>query len=481
MDKTPISEGEYRILRLMKEKGVSGGDIEEVARIIGVTPATLHSIARLLSDKGLARVEEVYEESITLTERGLEALKHGLPEEKLARLLEEHGGEAPLTTIQEVLGREAGVAIGQARKAGMISIEGGLVRLLPQWRDKVEGLRRALEEASRGGLAEGVERLISRGLVRRSRVKRTVMKLVDDPGRILERTSVEASRLTHEMLATGEWRRFRFRPYNIAAEPPRVLPARIHFLTDFIEMLRDLMREMGFKEARGPVVELELFNFDMLFQAQDHPAREIHDTLWIKEPSKASIEEYRDVVERARTAHEEGWGYKWSPEIAARLVLRSQTTSVSARILASKPKPPIRFFTLGRVYRSDVVDATHLPEFHQLDGIEGYNGYTFRELLGTLRELFERLGLQVRFKPAYFPFTEPSVEGYVRLPNGKWLELFGAGLFRPEVLYMAGIDYPVGAWGFGVERLAAAFYGISDIRMLYTRDIDYIRSFPVRV
>ncbi|MCE4601663.1 MAG: phenylalanine--tRNA ligase subunit alpha, partial [Desulfurococcales archaeon] len=379
--------------------------------------------------------------------------------------------------VRERLGGEAGIAIGQARRQGLIKVEGGRVRLT----GSKPRLRQALEAVAQGGNpGDALGELLSRGLARRVRVRREVLELAGEPSSLLDTVEVEASRLTHDMLASGEWRRYRFRPYNVVAEPPRVLPARIHFLTSFIEMLRDLMKEMGFTEARGPIVELELFNFDLLFQAQDHPAREIHDTLWIEAPP-TGLDGYEDLVERTRKAHEEGWGYRWSPKIAARLVLRSQTTSVSARLLASQPSPPIRFFTLGRVYRSDVVDATHLPEFHQLDGIEGYNGYTFRDLLGTLREIFERLGLQVKFKPAYFPFTEPSVEGYVRLPSGRWLELFGAGLFRPEVLYMAGVDYPVGAWGFGVERLAAAFYGVSDIRLLYTKDTTYIRSFPVRV
>ena len=246
-------------------------------------------------------------------------------------------------------------------------------------------------------------------------------------------------------------------------------------------MLKDIMKELGFVEVRGPLVDIELFNFDVLFQAQDHPAREIHDTLRVKEPKRVPLDEYSSLVERVARVHERGWGYKWNPEIAARVLLRSQTTAVSARVLARRPEPPIRFFTLGRVYRSDVVDATHLPEFHQLDGIMGWPGYTFRDLIGILREVAGRLGLELRLKPGYFPFTEPSVEGYVRLPNGKWLELFGAGLFRPEVLEAVGVDYPVGAWGFGVERLAAAFYGVNDIRDLYTRDVEKLRRFPLKI
>ncbi len=484
--RVPVSEGEYRLLKAMAEKGFLGGTLDEAAEVLGFDKSALASLTMLLSEKGLLKVEEEEYRVPRLTEKGRKALSEGLPEEKLVKLLASRGGEAPIDEVRRALGGEAGVAIGQAKKKGIVDVAAGRARLLV---DPVEALRaleplrKALEEASSGGMPEGqlLEELRHRGLIRLEPRRVIRLSLQDDPKTILDMVEVEASRLTSEMLRTGEWRRYRFRAYNVTAAPPRVLPARRHFFQDFIEMLRDILRELGFKEVHGPLVELELFNFDMLFQAQDHPAREIHDTLWIKEPRTGDLSPYRDLVERVARVHERGWRYKWRQEIAARLVLRSQTTAVSARILAARPKPPVRVFTIGKVFRSDAVGPTRLPEFHQLDGIEGEPGYTFRDLLGRLEEIAEMMGFRVKFKPAYFPFTEPSVEGYVRLPNGRWLELFGAGMFRPEVLEAAGIDYPVGAWGFGIERLAMAYYGITDIRRLYTRDVDEIRSFPVKL
>ena len=482
MERTPVSETEYRILRLLAEKHAGRGPIEEIAERIGVDASTLHSVARLLADKGLVSLEVEEQDRLELTERGRQALEEGLPEEKLLSLLKERGGRIPVGEANRILGREAGVAIGLLKRAGALDIRDGELILLDEAKavEQASMIRRVLEEVARGRLVGEPGDALKRGLVRLVKVRRYILDAAS-AREALDRVEVEVARLDSEMLRSGMWRSVKLRSYDVTAEPPRVLPARIHFLTDFIEMLRDIMKELGFREEKGPIVELELFNFDLLFQAQDHPAREIHDTLWIKDPSQGSLDEYSSLVERAARVHERGWGYKWSPEIAARLVLRSQTTSVSARVIARRPRAPVRVFTIGRVFRSDVVDATHLPEFHQLDGIDGDNGYTFRDLLGLLEEVAERLGLRLKFKPAYFPFTEPSVEGYVKLPNGKWLELFGAGMFRPEVLEMAGVDYPVGAWGFGIERLAAAYYGIPDIRLLYSRDIDYIRGFRVRV
>ena len=133
--------------------------------------------------------------------------------------------------------------------------------------------------------------------------------------------------------------------------------------------------------------------------------------------------------------------------------------------------PPFRVYTIGRVYRVEKVDPRHLPEFHQLDGIMGAYDVTFRDLMGILAEILERLGIKdFKFKPAYFPFTEPSTEVMVRLGD-QWLEVLGAGMFRPEMLAVLGIDYNVAAWGMGIERLAMALYGLRDIRELYSHDI----------
>jgi len=481
-----VSEGEYRLLRLIVERGFRRGSLDEASRVLGIDRSSLASLFMLLRDRGVIEVREEVRVLCKPTDKGFDALSRGLPEEVLLDYLISRGGSMSVSEVRRVLGDYAGIAIGQARRRGLIDIREGVVRLVKDpivAKNIVSLLRKALEGcANLGSLEPGLfEELRERGLVEEVKEKTLVVELLEDPVSVLSRVRVEASKLTSKMLRDGSWRMYRFRTYNVEAEPPRVQGARLHFLQEFIEVIRDVMKELGFKEVKGPIVELELFNFDMLYQAQDHPAREIHDSLWVKaEPLDIKIL-YGDLVERVAKVHEAGWKYKWNPAIASRLMLRSQTTAVSVRILTLKPRPPMRIFTLGRVYRHDVVDASHLPEFHQLDGIEGDYNYSFRDLLGTLREICSRLKLEVKFKPGYFPFTEPSVEGYVKLPNGRWLELFGAGLFRPEVLAMTGVDYPVGAWGFGIERLAAAYYGIPDIRVLYTDNVEYIRGFKIRV
>ncbi|MEM1841760.1 MAG: phenylalanine--tRNA ligase subunit alpha, partial [Ignisphaera sp.] len=218
---------------------------------------------------------------------------------------------------------------------------------------------------------------------------------------------------------------------------------------------------------------------------QDHPSRDIHDILIVE--GNADLSGYADIVERTRNVHEKGgtsgsmgWGYKWSLEKASKLILRSHTTAVTARYLMLYREPPVRLYTIDRVFRRDNPDARHSPEFTNFDGVIMERDFSFRKLLGLLSQILKQLGIkEFKFKPAYFPFTEPSVEGYGYVAGYGWIEVFGAGMFRPEVLEILGIRYPVGAWGMGVERLAMVVYGIEDIRLLFSRDIEFVRKFQV--
>ncbi len=177
----------------------------------------------------------------------------------------------------------------------------------------------------------------------------------------------------------------------------------------------------------------------------------------------------------------EGWGYSWDIEVAKQSVLRTHTTCVSARHLAEH-EPPLKMFSVGRVFRRETITYKHLPEFHQVEGIVAAEDITFRNLLGILKEFYHKLGFEVRFRPAYFPYTYLSVECEIYLPHKEtWIELGGAGMFRPEVLEPLGVETPVAAFGLGIERLAMLRLDIKDIRMLYKSDIGWLRHLPVKM
>lgn len=261
-------------------------------------------------------------------------------------------------------------------------------------------------------------------------------------------------------------------------------PGKRHPYREFLDAVKTKLVSMGFQEMRGSLVETEFWNMDALFMPQFHPARDIHDVYFVKEPKLANaIAE--PFLSRVAQTHQDGgdtgsagWGYRFDLKQARRLMLRSQGTAVSAHTLASRPSIPGKYFSIARCFRYDQVDATHATDFFQVEGIVLGEDINFRTLLGLLN-LFAREVAQareVKFLPAYFPFTEPSVEMHVRHPRLGWMELGGAGLFRQEVTLPLGVKVPVIAWGLGLDRMAMVALGIHDIRELFTDNLELIRS-----
>ena len=194
--------------------------------------------------------------------------------------------------------------------------------------------------------------------------------------------------------------------------------------------------------------------------------------------------EDKDLVERVKKSHEKGWKYKWNYDEAKKRVLRTHTTALSARYVAAiKDKKPRKYFAIGKVFRNEATDYKHLAEFHQVEGIIAWENAKFTDLLGILKEFYGKLGFNnIRFRPSFFPYTEPSLEIEVYYEKRKqWMELGGAGIFRPEVsIPLAGI-YPVLAWGLSLERPLMLDLDLEDIRALYKNDSDFLKSVRVDV
>ncbi|RME75966.1 MAG: phenylalanine--tRNA ligase subunit alpha, partial [Planctomycetota bacterium] len=214
---------------------------------------------------------------------------------------------------------------------------------------------------------------------------------------------------------------------------------------------------------------------------------DMQDTFYLERPAKGTLPDL-ELVKKIKSTHEKGWktgstgwGYQWKEEEAQRLVLRTHTTASTVRALAENPNPPRKVFCVGRVFRNETISYKHLPEFHQVDGIIIDKDASFATLLGTLREFYRKMGFQeVKFKPAFFPYTEPSAEVFVWMEQKKaWIELGGSGIFRPEVTEPLGCKYPVLAWGLGLERLAMLRYNLSDIRELYWSKVDWLKEVPL--
>jgi phenylalanyl-tRNA synthetase alpha chain len=466
---------------------------EELARRSGLGIDVVRGSLQRLRSKHLVVLDEEHETVRRLTPRGEAAQKAGLPERRLLRALEERGGSmTPEDVLSEGLsGEERSAAIGILRRRGLLE-EGLPFRLRPT---VVSGL--LPEEIVLKQTAQGEEELdeaIFTVLERRGLVKeehRSIKRwTLSDEGRRLpipEEGGEAMGALRPVDLVSGGWRGRTFRPYDVRADVPFVLGARPNPYVAWLEEFEEILLGLGFEQAEGPLLETEFWNNDVLFMPQDHPARSIHDAL--------SVEEVRghpppaDLLARVAAVHEgrplpgesepvgPGWPGRYDPEVAARPVLRSQTTAVSARYLARRPRPPFRMFSLDRNFRREELDARHHIEFHQCEGVIGAEGVSLRDLIGTFRELAEAIGIrELKIRPSYFPFTEPSVEGYVRHPQLGWMEIFPGGLLRPEVLRPLGVDVPVIAWGIGVMRLAMVALGTRDIRELFADDLALLRG-----
>jgi phenylalanyl-tRNA synthetase alpha chain len=296
-------------------------------------------------------------------------------------------------------------------------------------------------------------------------------------------TGEEAGALTPEMLKTGSWKDVQFRRYNIDVPPTRVPLGRGNPYGTFLARLKDKLASLGFEEFDGPLVETEFWNGDALFMPQFHSARDIHDVYYVKEPTHAKHIE-NPWLDQVAATHENGWktgsrgwGYKFDHDFTRRLILRSQGTVLSAKQLTSA-KVPGKYFGVVRCFRYDRVDATHLADFYQTEGIVLGEEVNLRTLLGLLKMFAEEVAMakEVKYVPGFFPFTEPSVEVHIRHPSLGWFELGGSGIFRPEVTEPLGIKVPVLAWGLGIDRMALIGMGLHDIRELFTNSIEDVRS-----
>jgi phenylalanyl-tRNA synthetase alpha chain len=291
---------------------------------------------------------------------------------------------------------------------------------------------------------------------------------------------VDISDLTSELIRSGAWRG-RLKRYDVRADTLPLYPGKAHPLRRLIDEMRDIFVSMGFAEFKGPIVESEFHNFDVLFVPQDHPARDEQDTFYLSRP--AALELPTDLAARVAAAHTSGcegsagWGGKFDLERSRRAILRTHTTGSAFRYLVRHPDPPAMIFAIDRVFRRESMDSTHLPQFHQCEGTIHGEDLSLADLIGVLKTVFERLGFErVRFRPGYFPFTEPSLEGDI-FAEGSWLELVGAGVFRPEVTHPLGLRSVLG-FSVGIERIAMLRMGLTDIRELYMSDIEWLRHLP---
>nr|WP_319538479.1 phenylalanine--tRNA ligase subunit alpha [uncultured Methanospirillum sp.] len=470
-----LALNEKRLLLELSRIGSSSP--EKLAEILDRPTESVIQYGGLLSQKGLAVVDRNVTTRLVLTEEGSQYSSEGLPERQLYNSFAESSSIADLNKHPH-----ARIGLGWMKRIGWVKIENGqVVKAGTADKSPIEIGLSSPDTASPDVRKE----LIKRGLAVEEESVQYSISITED-GKKLAASGLnlieETGTLTSDQISSGAWRDLTLRRYDITKKPRPVWPGKIHPYQRLINEMRRILLDMGFTELYGSIVQGAFWNFDALFQPQDHPAREMQDTFHLKERSDLPVgwEKVRDIHEHGGETSSCGWGGRWDPEKAKATVLRTHTTSLSIQHLATHPNPPEKAFCIGRVYRRETIDPTHLPEFEQLEGIVMDEDVSFRHLLGYLKEFYGRMGFtNVRFRPAYFPYTEPSVEPEVWIDGLGWVELGGAGIFREEVTDPWGVTSPVLAWGLGVSRVAMLRMGLSDLRELYQSDIDWVRRTPV--
>lgn len=475
----------------------------DLSRALNRPIGAVAKAASWLSEKRLVNITEQKVLKASLGAEGLAYLEMGFPERRLVEALVKLGGAPTLEKCREssqLTEQEFNIAVLWAKRKGWISVDReGPKTVLKVSKYPEKGIdERAVEKISRGtSHLDELGRDLREACLELSR-RPSVVDIIEERIHLLEITSTgrtipveelgreEVTQLSPELLASGKWREVSIGRFNVRAPTPVVFAGKKHPLQKLVEAVKEIFVELGFEEIRGPLMELAFWNFDALFQPQDHPAREMHDTFYIKSPDRGRLPA-PSLVQRVKSVHENGalansigWRYSWSKDEASRLILRTHTTATTIRHLASHREPPVKVFSVDRIYRNERVDWRRIAEFHQIEGIAMERRATLRDLMGVITEFYGRLGLtKIRFYPSYFPYTEPSAEVRAYLPSRRtWLEMGGMGIFRPEVTLPLGVRHPVIAWGLGLERLAATLLELEDIRTLYFNDLAWVRSLP---
>lgn len=500
-----ILEKLHRYERKVLPNIVDGITLKDLAKKSSLQEIEATRAVQWLYNKQIVEIEDATKELICLDENGLNYAKNGLPERRFLKAAAKNSRVEDIQKEANLEAEEINICIGALKQKAAIDVnkdEKGMVIKLTMQGEKLldkefleEGfLKKNFPLEIKSLTAEdkfSYDKLIKRKKIVKKELQKTKIIRLTEFGKKIDKKSLlddkYADRLTLEMLKKGTWKDKKFRSYDVSINVPKINRGKRHFVNQATEYARSIWLELGFKEMSGEMLQTSFWNFDALFTAQDHPVRDMQDTFFIKKPSKGKLPN-KKLVETIRKTHKDGWTtnsigwrYEWNEEEAKKNVMRTHTTVLSAKTLANLKKEdlPAKFFSVGKCFRNETVDWSHLFEFNQTDGIVVDENANFRHLLGYLKIFFKKMGYEkARFRPAYFPYTEFSVEIDVWHPVHKsWVELGGAGIFRPEVVKpLLGVDMPVLAWGPGFDRIILEFYKINDIRDVYKNDIKQLRE-----
>ncbi len=489
-----LSPNERKILPFLKDGGIDKIIIDSKLDRVSVLRALEY-----LENKEIITISRDQKKIVEIGINGALYRKKGLPERRLINLLD----EKRIMKLEDAQKQsslsddEFKASIGVLKKKALIEIKNGKVILNGK---KEEIYKKTLEELFIEALPLEYDLLTPEQLYALKSLERRkgIVQVKEE-----EIITVSITKIGKEIIKSGKqtgelieaitpkilekeslWKGKKFRRYDVTSDLPQINGGKRHFVNQATDYARRVWTEMGFEEMSGGILQSSFWNFDALFTAQDHPVREMQDTFFINKkvelPNKQLVKAVKESHEKGVDGSK-GWQYEWTEEEAKKLVLRTHTTCLSAHKLAELGKKdiPSKFFAIGKCFRNETVDWSHGFEFNQTEGIVVAPNLNFRHLLGYLKQFFNKMGFEkIRFRPSYFPYTEPSVEIDVWHPEKKvWFELGGAGIFRPEVtIPLLGKHIPVLAWGPGFDRMIMDYYEIKDLREMYKNNLSKLRK-----
>mmetsp|Transcript_20030 Transcript_20030/g.64507 ORF Transcript_20030/g.64507 Transcript_20030/m.64507 type:complete len:508 (+) Transcript_20030:74-1597(+) len=490
------------VLRRLEDEGPIS-DSGAFALALGVDHGQLLGVVQSLWTDEYVTMEASSRSWLVPTPEGEAIRQGGSPEFHVYEAVLK-AGSLTLAEIEAAVGKaKAKVGVGAAMREKWLKKDGAAMTVAK--RDVTDAVRELLE-AVVGGTDVATQQQMSGGFVdadaekqltRRKLVKKekaTYYSVGRGPHFKRERKK-KVGDLTVEALKDGSWKTAEFKAYNFNAMGVDVGGGYAQPLLKVRAEFRRILMGMGFEEMpTNRWVESSFWNFDALFQPQSHPARDAHDTFFVKSPRDALTwpEDYyakvKDMHERGGDIGSLGHRCVFDDAEARKNLLRTHTTAVSARVLRQlaentrdgKPFTPAKYFSIDRVFRNETMDSTHLCEFHQVEGLVADYDLSLGNLISTIRTFFANIGItQLRFKPAFNPYTEPSMEVFGYHPDlKKWTEIGNSGMFRPEMLAPMGLppNVRVIAWGLSLERPTMIKYRISNIRDLFGHKADLTRT-----
>ncbi len=491
-DMPGISPNEFKVLKFISEHPSRDGGLRESEIVInGMSKVQIASSVSWLETKNLITTKKLEETDYSLGDEAVGYQEKGLPEEQVYNFCLANG----VVSIDELM-KQFGenitkIALTQLSKYGIKPINRKVtIERDQQMEADFKNRREFLKSLQSGGSAtdnDMLEHFKKRkgSLVDRKRTLREI-HLTEQGVQALsgyeENDLIEE--ITSEIISSGEWREKGFRAYDLTSQVEPRSGGFLHPLSLLISEVKKIFIGMGFSEMPGHYIEYAGWNMDALFIPQDHPARDMQDTFFLKSKKKPEFER-PEILAVLKKVHEEGikgysgWGYEWSHEKAMDLLLRTHTTVSTIRYLYEHPDSPKAVFSVDKVFRHESVDWKHLAELNQIEGAYYGKDASLSKLKWLMTEFYGRLGFEkLKFIPSYYPYTEPSMDVVAYL-DGKEVELGGSGVFRPEVTEPLGLKGRVLAWGLGLERLAMLYYGLDDVRKIYQSDIEWLRTFHV--